>query len=327
MITFRKILVPTDFSDNTTGSYAAAQKAADIFGGKVDFLHVVPTLKYLNESIKRLGAPLDMNKDVYPKIVEESKLRAGKLMQQYITDKNRGEAHVHIDRKPSDAIVDFALKNDYDMIIIGAKGSHGTSMFVGSTTEKVIRKSKVPVFVIPDRLNTDTIKNIVVPTDGSALSFSAFPMAVALAEAFNSSLTLLRVIELYGSDPVNGGEKKNELDAVYEKTIANLNTFLQDQQIESIHVQRTGVMNEDTVTITDGENSRSISLTTIVTKGVSAHYEITGYLEESGDLLIMATHGHSGFAHLVLGSTAERVSLHVSKPTITVRPDKELFER
>jgi len=40
----------------------------------------------------------------------------------------------------------------------------------------------------------------------------------------------------------------------------------------------------------------------------------------------MATHGRSGFAHLILGSTAEKVAQYVSKPVITVRPEEKDFE-
>mgnify|MGYP000016853342 CR=1 FL=1 len=75
MLKLNKILVPTDFSEaaHHAGSYARA--LAKKFGGTIDMIHVIPTIKYLNESIKKLGLPLDMDKDVYPKIVEEARKR------------------------------------------------------------------------------------------------------------------------------------------------------------------------------------------------------------------------------------------------------------
>jgi len=326
MIRFNKILVPTDFSKGAEGAYSAAQKIADTFGGKIDFLHVVPTVKYLNESLKRLGAPIDINKDVYPKVFEEAEHKLKKGMKQYLKDKNMGEYKVVTDRKPSDTIAEFASKNNYDLIVIGAKGADESSFMRGSTTEKVIRKSKVPVFSIEGRLDESKIKNIVMPTDASKLSFAAFPMAVALADTFKAKLTLLHIVELYGkSSPVGGKTPKGELVGIYESLIHMLNSFLDEQGIESVHVQRSGVVFEDEVTITDGDNSRSVPLHTKVLKGISAHYEIESYTAENADMLIMATHGHSGFAHLILGSTAEKVAQYVSKPVITVRPDKSLF--
>ena len=327
MITFKKILVPTDFSKGAEVAYSAAQKLADTFGGKIDFLHVVPTVKYLNESLKRLGAPIDMNKDVYPKVFEEAEHKLKKGMQQYIKEKNMGEYKVITDRKPSDSIAEYASKNGYDLIVIGAKGAHESSFMRGSTTEKVIRKSKVPVFSLERRLNEHDIKNIVVPTDASKLSFAAFPMAVALADTFKAGVTLFHVIELYGkSSPVVDTSSKGELVAIYERLVDSLNNFLEEQGIDSMHIQRSGVVYEDEVVISDGDNSRSVQLDTKVLKGISAHYEIESYSSDHGDMLIMATHGHSGLAHLVLGSTAEKVAQYISKPVITVRPDKSLFE-
>lgn len=328
MIRFEKILVPTDFSKGAESAYSTAQKIANTFGGKIDFIHVVPTIKYLSESAKRLGTPIDLNKDVYPKVFDEAEHKLEKAMGQYLKDESKGEYKVLIDRKPSETIADYAAKNNYDLIVIGAKGQDETSMMRGSTTEKVIRKSKVPVFSIEGRLDEHNIKNIVMPTDGSVLSFSAFPMAVALAETFNSKLTLFQVLELYGDTilekaPAPG---ENEMVAVYEEIIKRLNNFLTEQGIDLLHIQRSGVTFEDNVTITKGDQSRSIPLETKVEKGVSAHYEIESYTSESADLIVMATHGHSGFAHLILGSTAEKVAQYVKKPVITVRPDKSLFE-
>ncbi|MEX0661301.1 MAG: universal stress protein [Balneolaceae bacterium] len=326
MIRFKKILVPTDFSKNAEAAYTSAQKITDVFGGRVDFLHVVPTIKYLNESLKTMGVPLDMDEDVYPKIFKESEQKLEQAMDQFLKDENRGNHKVIIDRKPSETISKYASSNDYDLIVMGAKGKHESSMMRGSTTEKVIRKSKVPVFSIEGDLDEKNIKNIVMPTDGSALSFTAFPMAVALADTFNANLTLFHVMELYGSSSAVVKPNEGELNSVYRNLIERLNTFLDSQSIELIHIHPSGVVFEDSVTITDGDDSRSVQLHTKIVRGVSAHYEIENYASEEADLLIMATHGHSGFAHLILGSTAEKVAQYVNKPVITVRPDKELFE-
>ena len=329
MIRFNKILVPTDFSKGSESAYAAAQKIADTFGGKIDLFHVVPTIKYWAESAKKLGTPIDMNKDIYPKVFEEAEHKLDKAMDEYIKDESKGESKVMIDRKPSETIASYASKQNYDLIVIGAKGKDVTSMVRGSTTEKVIRKSKVPVFSIDGRLNQHDIKNIVMPTDGSDLSFTAFPMTVALADTFNAKITLFQVLELYGNSVLGNMPQpsRDEVVAVYEEVIKRLKSFLTDHGIESIHIQRTGVSFEDEVTIEAGGESRTIPLETKVERGVSAHYEIEAYTTDHADLVVMATHGHSGFAHLILGSTAEKVAQYVKKPVITVRPDSDLLKK
>ena len=40
---------------------------------KWTLLHVIPTFKYLNESISRLGLPINLDKDIYPHMVTEKR--------------------------------------------------------------------------------------------------------------------------------------------------------------------------------------------------------------------------------------------------------------
>lgn len=328
MIHLKKILVPTDFSGGSEVAYSVAQNIADTFGGVIDFIHVILTLKYVNESIKRLGVPLDMNKDVYPHIIDESEQKLSNAMDDYLKEENKGKHIVKIERKASDAITEYAHEHDYDMIIIGSRGKDETHLIRGGTTERVIRKSKVPVFSVDDRFDENRVHNVLMPTDTSELSLIAFPLAVSMADTFNANLTLLHVIELYGSlsEDIPRSPIKGETVSIYEGIISRVNKFLTDKGYDKIHIQRTGVTFEDEVTITDGENSRSVQLFTKVEKGVSAHYEIESYASENADIVVMATHGHSGFAHLILGSNAEKVAQHVKQPVITIRPKDDEFE-
>ncbi len=329
MIELKKILVPTDFSKGAEVAYPVAQNIANTFGGKIDFIHVIPMFKYFNESIKRLGVPLDMNKDVYPRIIDESEAKIKKGMDQYLKEINKGDHVVKIDRRPSEAIVEYAADNGYDLIIMGARGKDESKLIRGGTTERVIRKSKVPVFSVDSRFDKENIKNVVLTTDTSELSLSAFPLAVSIADTFGADLTLFNVIELYGSisEEIPRNPEKGEAVSIYEGIIERINNYLTKRKFDSIHVQRTGVMFEDEVVITEGDQSRKVQLFTKIEKGISAHYEIEAYASENADLVIMATHGHSGFAHLILGSTAEKVAQYVKKPVITIRPDENDFSQ
>jgi len=329
MIELKKILVPTDFSKGAEVAYPVAQNIANTFGGKIDFIHIIPTLKYFNESLKRLGVPLDMNKDVYPRIIDESEAKIKKGMDQYLKEINKGDHFIKIDRRPSESIVEFAADNGYDLIIMGARGKDESRLIRGGTTERVIRKSKVPVFSVDSRFDKENIKNVVLTTDTSELSLAAFPLAVSIADTFGADLTLFHVIELYGtvSEDIPRNPEKGEAVSIYEGIIDRINNYLTKRKFESLHVQRTGVMFEDEVVITEGDSSRSVQLFTKIEKGISAHYEIESYASENADLVIMATHGHSGFAHLILGSTAEKVAQYVKKPVITIRPDENDFSK
>lgn len=328
---FKKILVPTDFSAGAEAAYKTAVEMASRFDGKVDLIHIIRSSKYWNESIKRIGLPVDPDKEVYPRIVEEAELQLENLLQQKISAAVRGKYYLKINRKSHAGITEFAEKNNYDLIVMGAKGAHESSMFRGGTTEKVIRHSKVPVFAIDKDPGRRGVENIVVPSDASKLSFTAFPVAVKLASMYGAKVTLFHVLELYGTIgahfPDQYNYEKIERDAVYNSLINKLKKFLKESGIANIRIENAEKAYENVILYNDGNNGYTIPLKTKVVKGFSAHYEIEKYSQESADIVAIATHGRSGFAHLIMGSTAEKVAQYVEKPVITVRPEEKLFER
>jgi len=53
------------------------------------------------------------------------------------------------ERHPAEKILDFAEKQDVDMIVVGSSGKTDAERFVlGSASEKVVRNAKVPVLVV-----------------------------------------------------------------------------------------------------------------------------------------------------------------------------------
>lgn len=317
----RKILVPTDFSDGAIPAYTHAQEVARRYGATVDFIHVIPTIKYFAESFSKLGVPLDMDTDLYPHAQEEAQHRLGRVMGDYIHERNRGEAVVRIDRNPSEAIVDYAKAENYDLILMASRGKHESELLRGNVAEKVIRHSPVPVFTVDSRLSAEGLKRIAFPTDGSEASFSALPMALTLADVYSAEITLLHVTELYGS--LSESLKKNpslpDEVSLYEGLIDRLEDFLIDRKMDHVQIRCGGVDFEDSLLVTEGANSHAIVLRTEIRKGVSAHYAIAEYAAAEADAVVMATHGHSGLAHFFLGSTTEKVAQHVDKPVLTVR--------
>src|SRR5690625_7652726 len=84
------------------------------------------------------------------------------------------------------------------MIVLGARGRDESKFLRGGVTERVIRRSRVPVFSVDRHFKKEVVENVVMTTDSSELSIAAFPLAVAIADMYGASLTLFYVIELYG---------------------------------------------------------------------------------------------------------------------------------
>lgn len=326
----KKILVPTDFSPNAEHAYRHAQAIAQRFGARVDFMHVIPTLTYFSESLSKLEAPLDMvDEDIYPTAQKEVKHRLQNAMDDYLKDEAKGEAICRIERKPSSVIASEAKAKEYDLIVMPSKGRHESNLLRGSTAEKVIRQSEVPVFVVDARLSSEGLKRILLPTDGSAISFAALPIALSLADIYDAEITLYHVQELYGSpldyeskDP----SKRTEVNT-YEALLDHLEDYLINEELENVQIARGEVDFEDQFIITEGASSRRINFYTVVEKGVSAHLGIEEYAVGHADVVVMATHGHSGLAHFFLGSTTEKVAQSLDLPVLTVKPDQSKLKK
>ena len=142
---FKRILFCTDFSENADFAFGfAVEQARRLEGCVLYLLHVVPEpdaqfwRTYLNEvdDVESKGSA-----DMERKIQESyrSRLPAGVDMQVEI----RSGADY-------DQILGFAEERQVDLLIMGRQGrsSFGKVLF-GNVTEKVVRKARCPVLVIP----------------------------------------------------------------------------------------------------------------------------------------------------------------------------------
>ncbi|PIW32314.1 MAG: universal stress protein [Nitrosopumilales archaeon CG15_BIG_FIL_POST_REV_8_21_14_020_37_12] len=139
MAKFKKILVPLDGSTNASRGLdraieIAKESGAEITGFYVFHLPFAAGIKYTqkmkddaqNKAVKAIG----------PAMKRAQKLGA---TFKYKT----GGGHT------GSEIVKFAEKGKYDMIVIGARGIGGTKeAFLGSTSNYVMHKSKIPVLVV-----------------------------------------------------------------------------------------------------------------------------------------------------------------------------------
>lgn len=324
METIKKILVPTDFSSHAEPAYQYAEEIACRFRAKVDFVHVVPTLTYFSESISRMEAPLDMiDEELYPTAQKEAKRQLKEAMDKYISEESKGELISNIDRKPSSAILRLAEEKDYDLIVMASKGRHGSHLLRGSTTSKVIRHSSVPVFAVDERLVSQELKRILLPTDGSMISFSALPLALMLADVLDAEITFYHVHELYGTSLDNESKNpdKSEKENIYDALLDHLGKFLAEKSFEAnIELAEERADFGGQFILTEGASSKRIGFKIVIEKGVTAHLGIKDYATEHADIVVMATHGHGGLAHFFLGSTTEKVAHLLEMPVLTVRP-------
>lgn len=189
----KNILWATDFSGESMMALAYANYLAGRFGAGIKALHVVPDFApTLFESRGVVVAEL-MERQ------EKSRERALKKLQR-LSDKNEIKFSKVVVETGSAGrkIAEVAEKEKCQLIAIGRKGlSALEKILLGSVANQVLRRSRVPVLVVPKKRVTPKIENILVPTDFSEAEERERNYAWHLASSLKASLTLLYILELY----------------------------------------------------------------------------------------------------------------------------------
>ena len=147
------------------------------------------------------------------------------------------------------------------------------------------------------------LKTILATTDFSGQSLPAVRHALVLGEKLGASVTLLHVVEPASS--LAGMES-----VVLARTDAEV-AGLARTQLEALAQRET-------------KGDRKI--TTVVRTGKPFHEIALAAGERAADLIVIATHGHTGLKRVLLGSTAERVVRHAPCPVLTI-PTRTLTKR
>ena len=221
---------------------------------------------------------------------------------------------------PAEEILSYADENDIDLILMSTHGRSGIRRWaMGSVADKVLRASKVPVWLVRAGIPEEVVydkwpsRTILVPLDGSELAESVLPHVEAVAKQRGAEIVdviLLRVCEppIISSDypeaimPLSWEEHVEQQMALCkrasEKYLARVEKRLKDA----------------------GLKVRSEALVGKPPLGNPAN-EIIDYANRNPfNLIVMATHGRSGISRWAYGSVAARVLLGVSSPLFLVRP-------
>ena len=143
-----------------------------------------------------------------------------------------------------------------------------------------------------------SLNRILFPTDFSPDADNALSYAISLAEEYGAELCLLHVVE----DIVIPAYFGPQVDAGYIPTV-DLEAAAQ-AEIDKLLPEEAG---------------RAYTVRRLLRRGAPYVEILAAAEDESADVIVMGTHGHGGFVHMLLGSTAERVVRKSSIPVLTIR--------
>ena len=198
MLALRSILCPVDFSEASRDALRWARALARRTEGRVTVLSAVDPL--LAEAA-RLRFGLDL---VHAETEPALRQFAAESWSDAIGDAPNATFDVRVGH-PADVILETAVRERTDLIVMGTHGLGGVRKWLlGSTTERVLRRTHTPVFAVPptvsDRVSfndaaSGTLGPVLAATDFSDTSARALRWAADLAHEISSSLLLVHVVE------------------------------------------------------------------------------------------------------------------------------------
>ena len=147
------------------------------------------------------------------------------------------------------------------------------------------------------------IQKILVPTDFSPASRKSLSYALRFADGLNSEITLLHVLE-----------PETPLALAGRPATAAFS----EQELSDAEEGLRGLT--DSAKAAGGAGTKSMLRT-----GVAAHEIVEAAKKLDVDLIVIATHGFTGWKHFAIGSTAERVARAAPCPVLVVREKEHDF--
>lgn len=138
---------------------------------------------------------------------------------------------------------------------------------------------------------------IIVTTDLSEYSLRALPYAVALAERFDAKLKVVCV-----NEPAL---------QVSDAAFVGIDPLISQRE----HI---GAVRDALAKVVAGL-PKSVDIEAKVLEGIAVDQVVKYASEINADLIISCTHGRTGFAHVLMGSTAEALVRRSPCPVLTLK--------
>lgn len=142
-------------------------------------------------------------------------------------------------------------------------------------------------------------ERILVPLDGSPRAERAIPVAARLARAAGGSVVLLRVVTLPTMVVPYPAVDPGTIQAIIDADVAEANDYMQR--------------------MTRLRSLLDVQVATEVIIGTPAATILSVAQTQPSDLLVMCSHGRTGFTRWALGSVAEKVVHHAPVPVLVLR--------
>jgi nucleotide-binding universal stress UspA family protein len=291
-----KILLSTDGSEYSEGAIREAIRLAKKCSSRLTVISVIET----NPEFDTLAPQLmeKMEKDAREKLVAVQARAKQEGVDCDIVIREGEDSYK--------AIVDEAVKNKSDMIVMGRRGRTGLKrLMMGSVTARVIGHAPGNVLVVPKDAQLE-FKNIVVATDGSKYAAAAASQAIGLAKRNGAGLTVVSVVPSELLTPTD-----------IEFTIT---------QREHIAKQEMQEAEKNAKAVKEAAQKEGVAVKAFILSGKPSEAIVQTAQEKNADLIVLGSHGRTGVERFLMGSVAERVIVLAACPVLVVKTDSQSMQ-
>lgn len=212
---------------------------------------------------------------------------------------------------PAAALLESARREGADVIALTTHGRSGLDRLVmGSVAESILRKSEIPVLAIRSfspRIfsgRANPFRKILLPVEEGKLAASVLPTVGSFARAFGSEVL---VVHVAAGAPLAAGAFFGSIAA---REFAPPPVEAEEAPVPSDAIDRVSA-----------DLARAgLGVRTLTVRGDVSSKIVELALSQAADVILMATHGRSGFLRWVKGSVTEEVLRASPIPLLAFRP-------
>ncbi|HYY29082.1 MAG TPA: universal stress protein [Chthoniobacterales bacterium] len=149
-LTYKQILVPIDFSEQSRRSVSYAARFASRYNATLQLLHVLEIPDYSLAHRQYRPESADRHKPELDAAEDDARENLAAIEDQLRNRGNKVETYLRVGC-PFDEIVQMAKHLGVDLIILGSRGLTGLKhLLLGSTAERVVEHARCPVLVVKE---------------------------------------------------------------------------------------------------------------------------------------------------------------------------------
>lgn len=276
----RKVLVPTDFSEN---AFNALKYACQVFKyERSDFfiLHAYADEVY-GQDVQLKRSFFNELKEVTYQKSEHSLEDTIERIKEYSPNPRHKFKHISAFGTLTDELNDWVNEEDIDIIVMGTRGqTNDRSITFGSNTLQVLKYVQCPVLAIPEDYTYHAPRQLLFPTDYMVpYKRRELKLICDMSGSFRSEIHLLYI------NPLKQFSLRQEDNRQFLKEC----------------LQKANLFFEST-----DEEDKTIAITKYI-----VHNDI--------DMLVMVNSRHSHLEEMLYQSTIDKIGLHIKIPFLVLQ--------